>query len=128
MSHSRNGNGNPRQRQPYGPHFINRAAWNAYGGAQAYLTGWWTLKEAADKALSCVPYVAAMASIIQSEDEKLLEDVLRGRKSVLEAAKQVKARAKAIASIRRLTAADKGAVGRAIGVGEIWDGMIVPSL
>jgi hypothetical protein len=80
------------------------------------------------KAGSNAPYVTAMATIVQCEDEKLLQEVLRGRKSILGAAKQVKARAKAIASFRQLSAVDKEAVGRTIGAAKVWDTMVVPAL
>jgi hypothetical protein len=93
-----------------------------------YLAGGYTLREAAAAALSCVPYVKALADVIQTGDQGLVDDVLRGKRSVLKTAKVAKARAEAVASLQKLTPADKAAIGRTIGVGVIWEEMLVPAL
>jgi hypothetical protein len=79
-------------------------------------------------AISCVPYVKALANVIQSGDQSLVDDVLRGKRSVLEAAKAVKARVEIVTRYQQLTAADKAAIGRTLGVGVIWDEMVVTAL
>jgi hypothetical protein len=117
-----------RKHRSYGPHFLSGAAVRAWNAAMTYMAGGCTQKEAATAFASNVPYIVALISIIQTEDQDLVDSVLRGERSVLKTAKEVKARAAVVAGIRQLSPADKAAVGRAIGVGAIWDGMVVPAL
>jgi hypothetical protein len=94
----------------------------------AYLAGGCTQKEAAIALDSNAPYTAAMVGLIQTEDQSLIDSVIRGDEPELKTAKEVKARADFIALYQQLTPADKAAIGRTIGVGAIWDEMIVPAL
>jgi hypothetical protein len=93
-----------------------------------YLQGGHTFKTAADVAGSCVPYVAAMVAILQTEDRLLIDGVLRGDLPVLKTAERVKARATVVAGIRQLTPADKIAVGLTVGPAALWDDFVVPCI
>jgi hypothetical protein len=107
---------------------VRRAALCACYGAQLYLQGGYTLKQAANKAGANVPYVEAMVPIIQTEDTDLLLSVLCGDQPVLKTAKAAKARAKATAGYREMSTADKAAFGSTVGPGELWDSAVAPAI
>jgi hypothetical protein len=128
MSHTGNGDGSGRQHSAYGPHFLRRAAITGFNGAELYLQGNHTYKQAADQAGSCVPYVEAMVVLIQTEDTELIRSVLCGDLPVLGTARMVKARAKATAAYQQMSTADKAAFGAIVGPGELWDSAVAPAI
>jgi len=75
-----------------------------------------------------VTYVNKAAVVLKAEDPVLIDRVMNGAVSLNAAAHQVRARAEAIAAFRKCNKDDLVAVGRAVGVGNIWDMMIVPVL
>jgi hypothetical protein len=77
---------------------------------------------------SNIRYVEAGIAVLQAEDPALVTDVLAGRKRLLDAAAKVRRRADLIAAYRRATLEDRAAVGPTIGVEQVFDEMIAPSL
>jgi len=73
-------------------------------------------------------YVRAAEVILVSESPELAIDVLRGRQTLLKAAKKVRNRARLIESFKAATPEDRIALGHAVGVGTLFDTMIVPAL
>jgi hypothetical protein len=66
--------------------------------------------------------------VLKAEDPALLHDVLSGRKSLRAAAAEVRKRATLIAAYLKSSHTDHGTAGFTIGVDEVFDEMIVPSL
>jgi aminoglycoside phosphotransferase family enzyme len=74
------------------------------------------------------PSVEAALTILQSEDDALLANILWSGVSLSNAAAQVKRRAKLIASFKAATPEDRAAFGKTIGIAEVWDSAISPSI
>jgi hypothetical protein len=72
--------------------------------------------------------VEAAVWVLQAEDPALLKDVLSGRKPLLAAAAEVRQRANLIVAYRKANPEDRAAAGPIIGVANVFDEMIVPSL
>ena len=70
----------------------------------------------------------AASVILQSENPDLVLDILVGRRTLLEAAKSVRNRAKLIKSFKAATPEDRIALGHVVGVSTIFDTTIVPAL
>jgi hypothetical protein len=87
-----------------------------------------TLKDAAERTGSNPRYIEAIETILKSEDQFLLDEVLIGRWSLLEAAARVKKRAKLISAFREADPADLRALARTVGPAEIFDNVITPVL
>jgi hypothetical protein len=108
------------------------AALRAYTGANLHLghrpTMWMSQTVAASYVGSTGSYVNAMVAVIQSEDEALLGDVLRGKITVLKAAKIVRKRAGLVQAYRVADATDRAAFGKAAGVDAVWDEVLIPNL
>ena len=87
-----------------------------------------SLASAAQLVGSSKQYVEAATWLLQAEDPALLDDVLAGRKPLLAAAAEAHRRADLIAAFRKASAHDKAISGSTLGVNNVWDEMIVPSL
>jgi hypothetical protein len=83
---------------------------------------------AAEMVGSNAPYLNAAVVVLKAEDPALLHDVLSGRKSLRAAAAEVRKRATLIAAYLKSSHTDHGTAGFTIGVDEVFDEMIVPSL
>jgi hypothetical protein len=65
--------------------------------------------------------------LLQSEDESLIVEVLKGHKGVQSAAAKVHGRAKLIEGFKNATVEDRAAFGHAVGVDALFDSAVVPS-
>ena len=74
------------------------------------------------------PSVQAALTLLQSGDEKLIVDVLKGRENLQAAAARVRGRAKLIECFRTASPEDRVAFGAAVGVGVLFDTAITPAL
>ena len=105
------------------------AARRALIAAQLYLDGKVpNLTAAALSCGSCVVYVRAAVTLIQSENLVLLERVRRGHIPLLAAAKQVKQVAALVDAYRSAGAADRVMFAKAIGPTTLFDSALVPAL
>jgi hypothetical protein len=87
-----------------------------------------TQAQAAELVGSHQPYIAAAVALLEAEVPALVESVLRGDVSLLEAAGSVRGRARLVRAYRRATPADRKALGAVIGVNHVFDETIAPSL
>jgi len=87
-----------------------------------------SLVNAAQHVGSTAPYVEADVWVLQAEDPALLDDVLSGREPLVSAAAKVRRRANLIVAYRKANSEDRAAAGPTIGVDNVFDEMIVPSL
>jgi hypothetical protein len=87
-----------------------------------------SLANAAQQVGSTAHYVEAMTWVLKAEDPALLDDVLAGRKSLLAAAAEARRRGDLIAAFRKASSHDKAISGSTLGVNNVWDDMIAPSI
>jgi hypothetical protein len=83
---------------------------------------------AAELVGSSFQYVEAAKWLLEAQDQALLTDVLAGHKPLLEAGAQARVRADLIGAYRRATLADRAAFGSIVGIDDVFDSCIVPSL
>jgi len=126
----------------------------AFTGAKLYLSGaGLTLTEAANCCGSCPQYVHAAATVLLSENDALVDDVLAGRIAILTAAKMAAPLAALMAAFRKaspqaLTAfsvttgltddlvrlalrsgpEQRAEIGRILGPETVWEEMVLPQL
>ena len=72
--------------------------------------------------------VKAALTLLQSGDEKLIADVLRGRENLQAAAARVRGRVRLIESFKQASPEDRAAFGAAVGVANLFDASITPAL
>jgi hypothetical protein len=122
-----NGNGHHRRR-PHIKHGWRLAARRAFTGANLIREKGYSLDAALDASGSCHVYVRAMQTILASEDQALLMAVLTDRVSVMTAAAQVRALGKLLAAYAVATAETKAAFGRAVGIDDVFDNVVAPTI
>ena len=74
------------------------------------------------------PAVKAALLILQAEADLLATDVLERRVSLLEAGKVVRIRAQLITTYKAADRNDRAALGEVVGVDELFDEVVAPSL
>jgi hypothetical protein len=74
------------------------------------------------------PMVHAALTLLQSDDERLIAEVLQGREALQSAAAKVRGRAKPIEDFKNATVEDRAAFGHAVGVAALFDSAVAPSL
>jgi hypothetical protein len=74
------------------------------------------------------PMVHAALTLLQSEDAKLIAEVLQGHEALQSAAAKVRGRAKLIEDFKNATVEDRAAFGHAVGVAALFDSAVAPSL
>jgi hypothetical protein len=87
-----------------------------------------TRAEAARLVASTPQYIAAANALLEAAAPGLIERVLEGDISLLEAAETVRARAELIGAYRRADKHDRKALGEAIGVDVAFDEIVKPFL
>jgi hypothetical protein len=70
----------------------------------------------------------AALTLLQSENESLIVEVLKGHKALLSAAAKVRGRARLIEGFNDATVEDRAAFGHAVGVAALFDSAVAPSL
>jgi hypothetical protein len=73
-------------------------------------------------------YIRAATVLLEAEAPALVESVLRGDISLLEAAESVRRRAQLIQAYRRATQTDRKALGEVVGVASVFDDAVAPLL
>ena len=107
------------------------AALRAFTGARLFLQeAVPSLIAAADACGSNPRYVKAMVVLIRSENTSLRHDVLRGNVPLLMAARQMQRIADLVTAYRAAATVPKdlATAGEIVGVANLWDTMIVPTL
>jgi hypothetical protein len=87
-----------------------------------------TQAEAARLVGSTPQYIAAAAALVEAEDPGLIQHVLTGRISLLEAAETVRKRVRLVKAYREADRNDRQALGKAIGVDTVFDEIVGPHL
>jgi hypothetical protein len=87
-----------------------------------------TLVEAAILCGSSVPYIAAVELVMQHDDPRLVDQILRGKIPLLMAADLLRKRTNIVKSFRRGSVEDRIDAARVIGPERIFDEMLVPAL
>ena len=87
-----------------------------------------TLHEAATLVASSPSYIEAATVLLQSDDQTLIKQVLRGNVCLLEAAARVKPRVRLVKAYREATPGDLRAFVDTIGVDRLFDEAIAPTL
>jgi hypothetical protein len=130
---------------------ICKAAARAFTGGQLYVQGQMTLAQAAISVGSNVHYIMAAVLLIKSHDMRLIDDAVHGNISIQAAAKLVEPQVMAIEAIKQANPANLKAIYREtgftnelstllvdrpaaerteaaarLGVGKVWDEMVVP--
>jgi len=87
-----------------------------------------TLRDAADCCGSNPKYIEAAATLLKSEDANLIQRVLAGHISLMDAAASIQKRAQLIAAYRECESNgdDLVALAKAVGPASIWDNVIAP--
>jgi hypothetical protein len=119
-----------RKRQSSRRHFRNgrrAAVVRALTAVKLHDQGYGSLAAAAAACGSNAVYVAAMARILQSEDQGLLHQVLGGWIPVLAAATTVRRRADLVRAYRTAEPVDRVAAARAIGAETIFNVLVEAS-
>jgi hypothetical protein len=132
----RSGSRSRPSRQPWRPrrhrgHRPAGAARRAFAGAKALLglpIRVKTQAEAAELVGSTRLYVAAAAVLLEAETPTLVESVLRGDVSLLEAAKSVRRRVRLVRAYRQADRSDRKALGEVVGVASVFDDAVAPLL
>jgi hypothetical protein len=73
-------------------------------------------------------YVAAAALLLEAEVPALVEEVLCGDVSLLEAAASVRKRARLVRAYRQADRSDRKALGEVVGVASVFDDAVAPLL
>jgi hypothetical protein len=84
--------------------------------------------EAAALVGSTRPYIAAATVLLEAEVPALVEGVIRGDLSLLEAAASVRKRARLVKAYRQADRSDRKALGEVVGVGSVFDDAVAPLL
>jgi hypothetical protein len=85
--------------------------------------------EAAILVASSSAYIAAATALLEAEVPALIESVLSGDVSILEAADaSVRKRARLISAYRGADRGDRMALGKVVGIDRLFDEAIMPSL
>jgi hypothetical protein len=87
-----------------------------------------TQAEAAELVGCTRPYIAAAAVLLEAGAPALVEGVLCGDVSLLEAAKSVRRRARLIQAYRQADRSDRKALGEVVGVASVFDDAVAPLL
>jgi hypothetical protein len=87
-----------------------------------------TVAEAAISVCVCPTYIVAARQVLRTSDEQLVKDVLRGNLSLMAAADRARARLDLLRGFQNATPADLSAFVAVVGVGKLWDTVIVPQL
>jgi hypothetical protein len=87
-----------------------------------------TQAEAAKLVGSTPLYVAAAITLLEAEAPGLIESVVRGDISLLKAAETVRKRVRLVRAYREADRNDRRALGKAIGIDNVFDEIIAPSL
>jgi hypothetical protein len=87
-----------------------------------------TYVAAAEQVGSTPLYVEAMRWLLKAEDPALLADALAGRVPLLAAATEARKLGDLIAAFRKASRHDRAVSGSTLGIDEVFDDMIVPSL
>jgi hypothetical protein len=126
----KNGNGGHRRRHhPQVRNGQRLAAVRALHAARSYLENPdWDLSMAAAACGVCVPYVAAMVTLILSENATLVERVLNDEVSVVAAGRAMKQVAKLVSAYRTADPINRVNAARMIGPRALWDEMVEPAL
>jgi|SRR6516164_2081673 hypothetical protein len=127
-ANGKNGNGRHYHRHPRFRGGCRLAAMRALSGARLVSEQDMSPAEAADWTGSNHNYIAAMLTIIASNDSVLLTSVLEGKVPVLVAAAQVEGLAKLLKAYAAATAANKVAFGHTVGTESLFDAVIAPAL
>jgi hypothetical protein len=127
--------GKPKSHRSYRSprrHFRGReraAVIRAFTAARLYLSGTSpTLVAAATACGSCPQYVRAAVTLIEAENAALVNCVLVGNVSLLEAARDAQRLAGLIKAYKTANAADHIAFARAIGPTNIFDSVVAPAI
>ena len=86
-----------------------------------------TLTEAAILCGS-VPYIAALELVVQYDDPRLIDQILRGKIPLMVAANLLRKRGKLVKAFRKASPKDRVAAARVIGPDRIFDEMLAPAL
>jgi len=124
--HGRNGNGHHRRRPQFHGE-LRLAALRAHAGAMLVREKGFTIAGAAMMAGSNGHYVGALLTILASENEALLYDVLSGRVPVLQAAAQVKEVANLSTAFETASETNKIAWARSVGVERLFNDVLIPA-
>ena len=73
-------------------------------------------------------YIAAAATVIDAKSPALIENVLRGRVGLLEAAESVRRRVRLVKAYREADRDDRKALGKMVGIDRVFDEAIAPLL
>jgi hypothetical protein len=87
-----------------------------------------TATRAAAVAGVSVPLIDAARIVLQSGDEALRAQVLNGQLSLTRAAAKARRRVRLIQSFKAASLTDRAALGRAVGVAEVFDSVVSPSI
>ena len=87
-----------------------------------------TQAQAAELVDSTRLYVAAAALLLEAEVPALVEEVLCGDVSLLEAAASVRKRARLVRAYRQADRSDRKALGEVVGVASVFDDAVAPLL
>jgi hypothetical protein len=87
-----------------------------------------TQAEAAKLFASCPLYVAAATALLEVGAYALIEQVLQGKVSLIEAAATVRKRARLVKAYREADRDDRRALGKLVGIDNIFDDSIAPLL
>jgi hypothetical protein len=135
--HNGNGNGGNGHKRPYrksGRHFrdgMRAAALRAFTAACINLglpIPKQTEAVAAAQAGSSLSYAVAMVAIVKVGDEVLLAEVLNGKKGILEAGQEARARLQFVNGFHAMGPGARKAAAQDVGVAEIWDTLILPAI
>lgn len=114
----------PRDRDGY-----RLAAIRGLTGARLVLKGECpTLRAAAMRCGSCIPYVQGGLALLQSENVSLLVKVAKGEVPLLAAARETRRLGALVAAYRAASASDRVAFARAVGPTTLFDNSLVPAL
>jgi len=86
------------------------------------------LQKAAESCGSNVAYVRAAIALVRSENQTLINTVIRGFVPILTAAKQVQQLGQLIAAYRSATVPDRIAFAKVVGPTTLFDTMLAPAV
>jgi len=109
-------------------HGQRMAAVRALTAAHLYLDSPWSLQKAAESCGSNVAYVRAAIALVRSENQTLINTVIRGFVPILTAAKQVQQLGQLIAAYRSATVPDRIAFAKVVGPTTLFDTMLAPAV
>ena len=86
-----------------------------------------TLTEAAILCGSSVPYIAALELVLQHDDPRLVDQILRGKIPLMVAAGLLRKRGNLVKSFRQASPKDRVDAARVLGPERIFDEVLVPA-